>query len=498
MKTKFNEFINEHPYLFSALTLAILTLIVYGNVVFGPSNIIISHPGSDISLGFQNVSFSFSNLAHGQFPLWNPHMLSGYPWFASFQTLMLYPPAWIFLIFPTGTALNIFIALHVFLIGFAAFCWLKQQNLHPLSCVLGGALLMLCSQVTMQIYAGEVTPIAAMPWMIFLLLTVDGCFDTKYRLRWVLAGTASVALQIMAGFPQHVYYTGLVIGVYLVGKILLASSVAWKERLKVLLSIAIIYVWGVFLCSIQLLSTFAAATETARQGKLPFSFAGSYSFPPWNLVTLLTPRFFGDDNHLYYWGRSNVWEMLFYIGVIGIFLAICGVLYGKQKQRFLYLGIIVLTALTAFGFYTPFYTFLYNYVPGFGSFRANFRILFECSVFLAALAAMGFEALLTSSADDRVQAQSRIISAVAAIIVIVAAVMTYLQSLPGHLSWFHSVMLATLHSKIQHMEPRFYKEIPNVLSVANYTSLQLILSAMTLIVMTLLFYLLKRNRRAVY
>jgi hypothetical protein len=319
----------------------------------------------------------------------------------------------------------------------------------------------------------------------------------RHRLRWILTGIGCVALQIMAGFPQHVYYTGLVIGVYVIGKMCLTPAVA-KERIKVLLSVAAMYFWGTLICAIQLFTTFGAASETARQGKLPFGFAGSYSFPPWNLFTLVAPRVFGDDNHLYYWGRSNVWEMVFYIGITGLLLALCGLLYGKNRLRFVYVALGVLTALTAFGFYTPFYTFLYNFVPGFGSFRANFRILFECSIFLAALAAMGFDALLKAPRESRLFSQYAGISLGAAILSFLTAFTTHLQSLSGHLGWFKYVMTATLASGIQRMEPRFYSDIPNVLSVAAYTSLQLTIAAITLIVLTLLLYRLKENRRMVY
>lgn len=498
MKTKINQFIDQYPYLFGALALAILTLIVYGSVIFGPSDVVLSDISTDIYLGIHNVVFSFRQLAQGNFPLWNPNLLGGYPWFASFQTMMLYPPAWIFLLLPLGTALNIFLAFHVFLAGFALFCWLKEQGLHPISCILGGTLLMFSSQVTMQIYGGAVPPVATMPWMIFLLVVVDKLFDQKEPfLKWILVGSAVVAIQIMAGFPQHVYYTGLVIGIYTLARIAFASMI-WRERLKVLLATFSIFAWGVLLCAIQLFTTFGAAIETSRQGKLPFHFASSFSFPPMNLITLIAPKVLGDDQTMWYAGKYNVFEVFFYFGVLGLLLAICGLLYGKGKRRFLYGGLAGLTLLVAFGRFTPFYTLLYNYVPGFGSFRANFRILFECSVFFTALAAIGFDRMLRIPRQNALLSKYQNISISMAFLVIIATFSTYWQSIPGNLGWFKTMMLSVMNSKLAHMEPRFYTDLVNVQNVAKFAALQLSISAIFLVVFCLLIKNAINKRRYIY
>lgn len=498
MKTKIAHFIDTHPYVFGASVLAILTLIIYGNVVFGPSNIVLSRSDLDLARAFTNFHFSISQILQGHFPLWNPNLMGGYPWFASFQSMMLYPPAVIFLMLPLGTAINAFLAFHVFLIGFGAFCWLKQKELHPLSCVLAGAILMFCSQVTLQIYAGEVTPVATMPWVLFLFLATDGCFIAKYRLRWILAGTAFVALQIMAGFPQHVYYTALLIGIYALAKVFFIQTERWTERLKVLLSIAVMYVWGAAICTVQLWTAFDAATETSRHGKLPFNFAGSHSFPPAQLITLIAPQFFGNMRSFYYWGMNTVWESIFYVGLSALVLALAGIIYGKHKERFILFGLTLLTLLIGLGYYTPFYTLLYHYVPGFGSFRANFRILFQCSIFITALAAMGFDRLLKDGRKDLVSKPLSYVSLLLAIVLGSAGVATYLQELPGKLNWFRNFMYAISHLPFLRMEPAFYTDSASIQTIAQTLSIQFALGAITAILITLLLIYQSRNKRALY
>jgi hypothetical protein len=345
----------------------------------------------------------------------------------------------------------------------------------------------------MQIYAGHVTPLSSMAWIPFILLTVDGCFDVKYRLRWILAGTIFVALQIIGGFPQHVYYTGLVVGIYVIGKIIQMSPASLWQRFKVLLSVGVIYLWACVMCAIQLLTTFAAATETARQGKLPFDFAGSYSFPFENILTLFFPKILGDGTYLPYWGRWDMWEMIFYIGISGVVLAFVGFRSSKsKKQCLLFLSLIVVTGLISFGKYTPFYTLLYNYVPGFGSFRVNSRILSETSIFMVALAAFGYDYLLTTSFVSK-QRYAVGIFVIAGLFFIVA-VMAFSQHLPGL-----KVLLAFIPSTHQHyLNPHFYSTSSNIHHVAQFASLQILIAAILTFMIGILFWMSAKTRRAIY
>jgi len=494
MKRKITPFIDEHPYLFGAIILGLLTFLMYGDVIFGPSNVVLSRPGTDLTVGFYNIQFYSSNLRHGLLPLWNPHMLSGYPWFASFQSLLLYPFAWTFLILSPGKGINIFIALHVFLLGFGMFCWLKQRHLHPLSCILGAALLMFGSTVTMQIYAGHITPLASMTWAPWILLAVDCCFDSPKRLQWILAGTGFVALQIMGGFPQHVYYTALVVGIYTIIRTWQMASPSLQDRFKAPFSIFLFYAWGTILCAIQLLTTFDAAAETARHGKLPFSFAGSFSFPPLNFLTLLTPKVLGDDVHLPYWGHWYIWEMILFIGIIGLILCVYGFWTSARKEKCL-LGILsLLTCLIALGFYTPFYSFLYHFIPGFGSFRANSRILFQLSVFLTALAATGYHRLLQNRYN---RAAANISFIVAGFLGILTCVTFWQQKSPSaHLI---KVLLRNIsQTPKQYIDPQFYVDPSSAHAIVSFVAPQFAFAAIIALIVGSLFLCSAKSKRFIY
>src|SRR6476646_1855041 len=90
------------------IVFGVLTLIVFGNVLFTADAARVSAaPGTDVALQFIAWrDFGFTQLAHGNLPLWNPHIFGGTPYFAGFQSALLYPPNWLHLVMPLGRAIN--------------------------------------------------------------------------------------------------------------------------------------------------------------------------------------------------------------------------------------------------------------------------------------------------------------------------------------------------------------------------------------------------------
>src|SRR6516225_107190 len=133
-------------------------------------------------------------------------------------------------------------------------------------------------------------------------------------------------------------------------------------------------------------------SETIRGIPSPFAFASVLAFPPENLITLLAPNFFGEPG--IYWGRGYLWETCIFIGVTGVLLALYAVIYCGCKAKWTTLVLFVCTLLLALGAHTPLYRVLYDFVPGFNKFRSVSKFIFTASLFLALLAALGFDRLL--------------------------------------------------------------------------------------------------------
>ena len=211
------------PYFSWPWALAIyfaLTLLMFGDVLLSGGATILSSVHTDIASQFLYWrDFGFRELRHGNLALWNPHLFSGAPFFGGFQSALLYPLNFPYLLLPTGAAINIGISVHVLLIGFFTYLWAHHRGLQPLAALLTGILLMFCGPHFLHIYAGHLPNLCTMTWVPLIFLAVDGLLE-KPTLGWGLLGSFAVAMQILAGHPQYVYYTALSVLIYTVIAIL--------------------------------------------------------------------------------------------------------------------------------------------------------------------------------------------------------------------------------------------------------------------------------------
>lgn len=376
-------------HVLSIVTLLAFAILPFSFLFFSPPGTVLSQGGTDIYHEFLfSRQFGFNELRHGNLPLWNPHLFSGFPFFAGFQSALLYPLNSIFLFLPIETAINTSIVLHVFITGLFMYLWGSFRGLEPIAALLAALLLMLSGAYFPHIYAGHLSNLCTMSWAPLILLAVDGFYE-KHSLAWVLLGMFAIVMQILAGHPQYVFYTGITVVLYAV-----MLSFVTARRGQLLLGVMGMYAGGACLGAIQLAPGIAAAAETIRGSGVPYAFVASYSFPPQNLITLLVPHFFGDMHAMPYWGRFHLWEMQLFISITGLAFCFPGALAMEKHGRRIFLAMICLLLLLAFGGSTPLLQFLYDFVPGFNKFRGSSKFIFFLSLFLILLSATGFDAVL--------------------------------------------------------------------------------------------------------
>ncbi len=432
------------PFLQTSAVLATLTVVMFFDALFAGRTTVLGNQTTDLFSQFIGWrQFGFGELAKGHLALWNPHVYSGAPYFGGFQGALLYPPNWLFLILPLPVAINWSIALHVFLLGAFMNLWAARRGLHPAAACLAGALTMFCGAHFSHIYAGHLTNLCTMVWAPLILLAIDEIFvcggknETTARefAGWGLLGAGALAMQIFAGHPQYVFYTGVAAAIY--GALRFATALRERRRLPAkdgdahrtplqLAALAAIPLGGVALAAVQLLTGAQASRETVRSEALPYEFASMFSFPPENLLTLIAPKFFGDLSPADYFGRCYLWEMSLFLGVTALALAIYGAVGQRSTsnvqrptsnkraraneslsksdvesctlnvatERVVLVVTTLVLLLLALGAHTPLFRLLYSVVPGFDKFRGISKFIFPASLFLALLAAMGFDRLL--------------------------------------------------------------------------------------------------------
>ena len=363
-----------------------VVLAMFADVLLAGGDSLLS-VGEDMWIFYYWREFGFSELAKGNLALWNPHVFSGAPYFAGFQPALLYPPNWLHLVLPVAPAINAIIALHVFLAGMFVYAWTSHRGLHPAACILVGLVFMFSGAYFLQIYRGHLSNLSTMVWAPLILLAVDGCLDTG-SWRWSLVGMAAVAMQLFAGHVQYVFYTAVVVGAY--------AFVGWiraDNRPRAAAALAAIYAGGASLAAIQLLPGLQATAESLRTS-LSYEVARSFAFPPENLLTLALPSFFGAVTGAPYLGRWTLTETSVFVGTVSFLLALYGAIGGAKQLTRGSLGMVGFVFVLAFGDNTPLFRLLFDYVPGFGSFRGITKFTFLATLFCLMLTGIGADLLL--------------------------------------------------------------------------------------------------------
>ena len=376
----------------AALFLLGLTALALGTTLFS-RDLVLSNEGGDLALQFVHWrKFGFDELRAGRLALWNPHIYCGTPFFGGFQSALLYPPNWLYLCLPLVVAINVGIALHVFLAGAGMSLWMRERGLHPLAALFAGVVFMFSGPFFPHVYAGHLSNLCTMVWGPFIFLAIDGWLRSRTP-GWLLLGAAGLTMQILAGHPQYVFYTGVAAALYCAVQLPVT-----RGRLQAAAGLAAFVLAGVALSAAQLFEGFHAAGEGVRNHGTDATFAAKFSLPPENLLTLLVPNFFGSLTAHEYWGRWFLWEMSLFVGAAGVVLTGYGLARGPRFRVWSCAAVAGVLLVIAFGPSTPLFGLLYDHAPGFSRFRGWSKFSYPAILLLIVVPATGFDVLLRGAA----------------------------------------------------------------------------------------------------
>ena len=169
---------------------------------------------------------------------------------------------------------------------------------------------------------------------------------------------------------------------------------------------------ALLISAVQILPTVEFVQQSLRSNGAERTFALTYSFWPWRLITLLAPDFFGHPAQGNYWGYANYWEDHAYMGILPLFLALIAIWHyfrsrlSSRAQIFnpqslnqdggrspianqivlFFAALIPVTLVLAMGWNTPIYLWVFEWTPGFSFFQAPARLLIWYTVAMAVLA----------------------------------------------------------------------------------------------------------------
>ena len=312
----------------AALVLGAAVLTLFAQALFS-ANTLVSTANGDLANQFYAWrDFGFSELRKGHLALWNPYIYCGAPYFAGFQSALLYPPNWLFLFLPLVFALNFSMALHVFLAGFFAYLWLSSNRLCFLASLFGAFIYMFGGAYFLHVTPGHLSNLCTMAWIPLVFLSVESLLEFP-SFKNVLTGSGILSLQLLSGHTQYFAYTLFLGGLYVFVLILRSR----EHRLKKILYGSAMLLGSFALTAIQWLAGLEARGENLRESAGSPEFQRFFSLHPLNSLTVLASGLGGNGSRFSCWVDSRIWwESCLFIGIIAFLMAIYG-LTQSENQR---------------------------------------------------------------------------------------------------------------------------------------------------------------------
>ncbi|WP_223651980.1 YfhO family protein [Hymenobacter psoromatis] len=417
------------PHLLAVLFFVVLAVAYFAPIVFEHQTL----AQHDITQ-FQGGAHETQQWAaeHGHEPLWTNSMFSGMPTYlisVHFPgDLFVYVQKFIALGLP-GVVSNLFVAL------LCGYVLLVALGVRPLVAVAGAVALGFSSYNLAILAAGHNTKSWA---LAYAPLVLGGLILAMRQNKWLGAAlfTFGLTMNVRANHPQITYYLGLLVLIYgiieLVAAIRAGRLPDFFSRV-ILLGVGALLAIGVSFGRLyttyeyskfsnrapsELKSLPAApgqAAPSAQQQDRDYAFA--YSYGVGETMTLLVPNFYGGssamplpkDSHIAaaglpeeylsamptYWGDQAYVAGPVYVGVTVCFLFVLGLFVVDKRTRYWLLAGTLVSFILAWGKnFDSINNLIFDYLPGYRSFRAVSMALVMAQLAMPLLAALALARIL--------------------------------------------------------------------------------------------------------
>jgi hypothetical protein len=343
-------------------------------------------------------------LALGHYPLWNPEIYAGLPFVAGMHGDVFYPTAFLRLILPTHTAMNLGFFVHYILAGVFAYWFLRLWRVSWSGAVIGGLAFQLSGVIGSYVRPGHDGKLFVTALLPLGLIGLTYAIRDK---RWEGYGlfALTVGLSLLSPHPQMAQYFLIAAGIFSLyltfGE---PSSTSIPTRLAPLGIALVAVAVGVGISAVQYMPFYAYIPYSPRHESVlnDFLFSASFGIPWGHVPELFLSRFAGESLNGTYYGTNGIKFHSEYLGLPVIGLAALGILSPQRRRMILWLaGIGILFLLVALSDSTPFYRIWWEVVPFTKSTRAPGMALFVVSFIVATLAAFGVDRLQQQEQPSR-------------------------------------------------------------------------------------------------
>lgn len=155
------------------------------------------------SFGLPLADYLGWSLSHGELPLWNPFNGCGTPYAAQWNTMVFYPPSWLFALFSPKNWLSLFCLLHLFAagVGMHRLVW-RWTDSHLAAAAAGLSYALHGLLVNALMWPNNIAALACFPW---LLLAVRHAIHAG-GIAIVVAAWVATA-QMLTGAPEMTIFS---------------------------------------------------------------------------------------------------------------------------------------------------------------------------------------------------------------------------------------------------------------------------------------------------
>jgi len=354
-----------------------------------------------------SITFSYpyfnilkTGINNGSFPLWS-HLLN-YPVFAESQGGFAHPLHYILAsLLPFWFSHNLSLLIHLLIGALFLYAYLRLIGLQWLSSFIGSLAFITSSQFSIHL---GITPFIEGASYIPLFLYLIQRAEKGKKSIWYPLFALTGGLSLLCG---HFQFALMGIGISLLYILVISKS----HLIKRIFFIFIILAGIIAVASIQLLPSIELANNSNRAESEFDRFYESYN--PIHLITYIDQTFFGtmphppayetDDNIKLktitenYWGSGSYFESTYFIGLIPFILAILSFFttYEKEKKRlkWFFITTALIGLFFALGKFNPLSKMILQ-LPPLSLFRMPARYMFLTIISLSILSAFGFETLI--------------------------------------------------------------------------------------------------------
>lgn len=331
-------------------------------------------------------------------PLWVPELLGGIPAVGSFFWTPFAPPLWglAFLEYPEAQRLAWGLTFAIG--GWGGLALAGALRLRwPAALVLALAWMLSQHFVTLA-HVGHTQKAMALAWMGWGLAgAVAVCRSSlRARLAGAALGGGAGGMMFLSGHPQIAYALLAMQGALVAFAAMRRAPLPFAKRTAA--PALAIPALGLLLGGAQLLPGLEMSALSNRASGVDFAEATATSHPPRELFEFLAPRFLGsstraDARYLGTWNERIISD---YAGGVTVMLAFTALFAPGARRRtvWFFAGASAVSILIGAGHHTPVYRALYDWLPGFASFRSPATFHCIAAIALPVLAALSADRLL--------------------------------------------------------------------------------------------------------